>query len=498
MKSLGIISLEPKVHLLETFRHDPWPLVDAIEELVDNSLGEGRGNASRIDVQINTKTRRITVFDNGAGMEDIGRLFVLGDSIGYCKNDAGRFGSGGTRALLSYADNPQVYTLRDGVMQYATVNWKRLIRQGGMLGKKQIKIKALTEEQWPKEFNKLTSGTLVELDIPRSRFLFRGKTKDIVPTRLAKVFGAAIDAGRQIYVNGERLSVWKPADFETYVNKRIELKNGLGAHLIAGTGKGIQAGDAQMHINYTYRFIEKTKEAWEDDYHGSELYATVLLDDEWYKYLSPHKDRIVNDKHRAALIAACRQEMHELIAMLKDIDSKTLQFQFNFPWGAYCGNGENPGGSPPKSEEPNEPEHPQEPGESTHRDDNTNANSGGESKSKLAHEATVDVRFEAEEHLPGRTLRLDWAGQQKDPLNFYVNKDSEVGRQYMENRANPLVRKLLMHNLAAEAARAIYARGVAKFMLGEGEIARLEAKYNGDSSVIIGSMLDRKIYELMA
>ena len=173
---------------------------------------------------------------------------MLGDTVGYYKNDSADSAQA-TRALLSYADNPKVWTLQYGVMRYATVNWSRFIRQGGILGNKRIKISGLSKE-WPKQFNKLASGTLIELIFRDGAFL--SKTKDIVPTRLARYSG--LNAGRKIYVNGEPLSVWKPANFETHVNKRIKLKNGGSTSYCRNRQN--PGGDAQMHINYT-QFINK-------------------------------------------------------------------------------------------------------------------------------------------------------------------------------------------------------------------------------------------------
>jgi len=119
----------PKPAFLLAMRNQRWTVQGALSELVDNGFGPGRGNAKRVDIIHDTTNRVITVLDDGQGMESIGRLFQLGNTIGRCPGDIGLYGSGGTMAILWLASVVDVWSLKSGVVSHDSVDWLEQINR---------------------------------------------------------------------------------------------------------------------------------------------------------------------------------------------------------------------------------------------------------------------------------------------------------------------------------------------------------------------------------
>ena len=118
----------PKPAFLLALRNQDWTAAGALSELVDNSFGPGRGNANFVQITYDITHRTLVVRDDGEGMQAIGRLFQLGNTIGRMVGDIGVYGSGGTYALLWLADKVELVTMRDGLVSGDTVDWPRCIK----------------------------------------------------------------------------------------------------------------------------------------------------------------------------------------------------------------------------------------------------------------------------------------------------------------------------------------------------------------------------------
>src|SRR5262245_29785536 len=97
----------PKPAFLLAMQNQKWSVSGALAELVDNSFGSGRGNADYCAIIHRQRQRVIEVLDNGQGMEYLGRIFQLGNTIGRAPGDIGRYGSGGTMALAGSSGRPR-------------------------------------------------------------------------------------------------------------------------------------------------------------------------------------------------------------------------------------------------------------------------------------------------------------------------------------------------------------------------------------------------------
>src|ERR1043165_8221357 len=103
-----LVDTAPKASFLRGLQGKDWSYAGAISELVDNSFGQGRGNATEVYIAWNANKRELTVTDNGNGMDRVSRLFRLGDTVGRSPGDIGEYGSGGTMALIWAAERARV------------------------------------------------------------------------------------------------------------------------------------------------------------------------------------------------------------------------------------------------------------------------------------------------------------------------------------------------------------------------------------------------------
>src|SRR5271157_244136 len=94
----------PLPRVLQAAQDDRWTAEEALYELIDNSFGEARGDASDVFISYDRKARILSVLDNGLGMDHIGSLFQLGSALNYSKRDIGNRGIGGSKAILWLAD----------------------------------------------------------------------------------------------------------------------------------------------------------------------------------------------------------------------------------------------------------------------------------------------------------------------------------------------------------------------------------------------------------
>lgn len=125
---MRMFSITPKPRMLLGLQNQKWTISGALAELIDNAFGPGRGNADTVRITHDITDRTLTVADNGVGMEYIGRLFQLGNTVGRCAGDIGHYGSGGTQAIIWLAEWVSVATERDGRIMSDRVRWSEILR----------------------------------------------------------------------------------------------------------------------------------------------------------------------------------------------------------------------------------------------------------------------------------------------------------------------------------------------------------------------------------
>src|SRR5262249_20993966 len=188
-----LFNCTPKPAMLRSVQNERWNVTGALAELLDNSFGSGRGNATT--VTIFHEARTLTVLDNGRGMDAIGRLFQHGNSIGHSIGDIGEYGAGGTKALLWLASKVSIWTLRDRKVQHDQVIWSE------WFGLKSFDDANVSDEWYdanasntPPELLAIGHGTIIRLHLLATRIFRANNTiRD-----LARLYSTGLRKRRRI------------------------------------------------------------------------------------------------------------------------------------------------------------------------------------------------------------------------------------------------------------------------------------------------------------
>lgn len=324
----------PKPAFLLAMQNQSWTVAGALSELVDNSFGPGRGNAHRVIITYDAKKRIIDVLDNGRGMDEIGRLFQLGNTIGRTPGDIGVYGSGGTMAVLWLAKYVEVWTLRDKKVSHDRVDWKKQIASESF---------PIITSEWnnatignvPPELLECTHGTMIRLALQDERNLSQSNVSNITRD-LAATYSPALRLGRgllwkTIGRNGGERTL---ADALPELSKPCRISGVLetesGEHL-AFEGKIGRVEDwpqskSVVSIGYGIRIIKTTRDCFvspdsDEKYTGSGVCGYIDLGEGWQPYLSTTK----NDINDAVVWDALMQHVFEEIRpLLREIQEEKL------------------------------------------------------------------------------------------------------------------------------------------------------------------------------
>ena len=306
--------LVPKPHMLKSIRARNWSLAGAIQELVDNSLGHGR--ASRVQVDIHNGVG-ILVFDDGTGIDDINRVFRLGDASAYdTLTQIGQYGVGAKHATIYLGDRVTVWTIRDGRYHRMTVDWAEVERKGEWPLAYTGSGSVPTENQLQQPFR----TSVAVADLTRSYHL---ATSEKLASELGQVFAPALRSGVRISVThalsadtGVRqwieVTAFVPSDLTQMIAIGGETAGGLRWTGRAGLSVSLTDRHNGVHIAFGHRIIETTREPFGGQ-SAPTLYCEVTLDAStpWKHSLSEHKDKVV--RNRDELMASIQEQLKLLL-----------------------------------------------------------------------------------------------------------------------------------------------------------------------------------------
>src|SRR5262249_22764030 len=125
---LEMRDLAPKAHMIHSIISTNWTIHAALAEFVDNAFAPNKGGAD--DIWIDVHSDRILVWDHGRGVDDLNRLFQLGNTSSWeDRNDIGLYGVGATHAAIWLGRGLRVTTIREGRCHEHQVDWDECIRQ---------------------------------------------------------------------------------------------------------------------------------------------------------------------------------------------------------------------------------------------------------------------------------------------------------------------------------------------------------------------------------
>ena len=322
----------PDPQFLRAMQNQSWTVGGALSELVDNSFGPGRGDADWVEITHNTRKRTIAVLDNGQGMEAIGRLFQLGNTIGRTPGDIGQYGSGGTMAILWLASKVSVWTLKDGLVSRDVVDWPTQIAKREFPQVRNDWRRANVTNTPPSLLN-VGQGTLIHLQLARERAFHASNAQ----RDLARNYAPATRHGKQL--------VWKtigrgggtqpladpivmPDDPTKMVEFDVPL-NVRGQDLSVsgkiGVIKDLPHSRSRVAISYGPRVILWTRDCYENSdktekYVGTGVTGWLDLGEGWQPYLSTTKDRMNDQPLWERLMGHVFEQIRPLLKQVEQDD----------------------------------------------------------------------------------------------------------------------------------------------------------------------------------
>jgi hypothetical protein len=270
-------------------------------------------------VSIDRKRRIITLTDDGRGIEDISALFTLGKGAPEGGDDIGRYGMGGSEALLWLADKVTVRTILDGRSSGATVNWKACVAKEEF-PTIDITWRTPSAAAIPLELMSIGHGTSIRIHLhPGHRLPNDGTQRSALRTPLSRLFAPGLRAGRRIVWNGEELQPYSPGLADDAVNFPVSVRTEQGELLTGKVVAGacdVSLENSKLAVTYSYRVVEETRDAFQD-YQGGGVAGWIALGEEWRRYLTTTKDGFANENLRNELMAAVAAGMAPLLHKLR-------------------------------------------------------------------------------------------------------------------------------------------------------------------------------------
>lgn len=448
----------------------PWSTTDAISEFIDNSFGAGRGDAKLAWVQWHQSRRILQVFDNGRGMEDISALFRVERMDNFTPGDIGKFGFGGTFALLWLSQKAKVWSLRDGLLSWVEVDWHKQASGNSYDLKGHYAV--ATEKNCPAALFDEGHGTLIELKVAPKRQIRPSNAK----RDLALNYGPALRHGRTLYwrdVKSGQLS--RLADrAEVPKPKPISIEFKLDEHSLKATGEVGVAPDASVaesgiSICFGPRLlIPNEKQCFHSPdgtkvYGGAGVRGYVDLSHSWMEgeFLSTTKAKIDDSRARKALMEALFETLEPLLKEVEEehrqiriklaVDELNLMFNRalsprmvedddGLPQGAEKESDGN-GDSPPSPPDP-DAKYPLDP----------NGKKKGQAQDQEP-TASLDIRPQSDAGLKGLVCLIE---EQGDKFVGWINEDYNGLLDQLEGKKE---RSELYAFVATELARAMLSNG---------------------------------------
>jgi hypothetical protein len=330
----------PKPAFLLAMRNQKWSVQGALSELVDNGFGPGRGNANRVDI-IHDKTHGvIVVLDDGQGMESIGRLFQLGNTIGRSPGDIGMYGSGGTMALLWMGSVIDVWTVKGGQVSHDTVDWLAQIKRDAY-PEIDTSWEPVTAANTPEPLYTLGHGTMIHIKLSRERtFIPSNVRRD-----LFKTYSPALRIGKKLVwttmARNKKLEeiplsdpLVMPEDPERLVSFDLTLEVRDQEHLSVfgciGLIDDLPLSQSMVSVGYGARVITKTRDCYSspdgsDKFDGTGIAGWIQLGDGWQPYLSTTKDAVNDQPVWETLMGHI---FHQIRPLLEKVQEKAFDLVF--------------------------------------------------------------------------------------------------------------------------------------------------------------------------
>jgi hypothetical protein len=513
-------NIAPKPGFLLAMANQRWTVAGAVSELVDNSTGELRGNADLVEIKYDTRKRILTVFDNGQGMKHIGDLFRLGETIGMGPRDIGRYGSGGTMALIWLADKVTIHSMRKRLVCHDTVSWKEIMEADSL-------AEVFINDRWeratmgntPMQLFEAGHGTLIEMHVRPER-IFQANH---VQQELGKAYAPAVRHGKVLkWITLGRggtfeqtisdTSLVLPTDPEHRIDFNLVIKTPEGDRLPVEGSVGLiddlPFSQSNVAIGFGPRVIYRTRECYEshkadiarllgveldDDeedvrYSGNGVAGWLDLGDGWQKFLTTTKDGITDDRIRITLMQHVFDQIRPLLEKTEEErlavvfegialelegalnDLAMDKFKVESAVAKQAGGRRGPDEGVKPEPDPDNPIPDIQPKQEKIE---------GEQPEERPPVSRISIHRETDSVLHGGLCRMEVISQYENTFRIEVNKDHPVVQSILMER--PMQKVALHLMLTREMASALLQHDVvAKRVLPEDLIKRLEQIEDAD------------------
>lgn len=321
--------ITPKPGFLRAMQNQKWTVSGALSELVDNSFGAGRGNAGSVWINYHISRRTITVMDDGNGMDTVGRLFQLGNTIGLKPGDIGVYGSGGTLAILWLARVVDVFTLRDNKVMNCRMIWEKQFRAASFFSVPTNWQKA-SAQNTPVTLLERGHGTLVHIQLLPGRQI----NPSHIIRDLAQTYSPGLRNGQQLrWTTFKKEEVINqifledpfesPKDNSDLVTFDLTIDHGPDNKLLPITGrigliKDLPQSRSRIAVGFGHRVILMTRDCFqsadgEEKFLGTGITGWLQLGEGWQPYLTVTKDGISDGNLWQTIMQYVFQEIRPLL-----------------------------------------------------------------------------------------------------------------------------------------------------------------------------------------
>jgi Histidine kinase-, DNA gyrase B-, and HSP90-like ATPase len=329
-------NITPKPRMLIGVQNQRWNVSGALAELIDNAFGPGRGNAGVVKITYDATDRTLTVEDDGQGMDYIGQLFQLGNTIGHTAGDIGHFGSGGTQAIIWLPEWVRVATQRNNKVMMDRIRWSEIFAM------EDFRDVAVSNE-WKKghlsALGKLGHGTIIHMKLLKARKI---NTSNVIRD-LSRLFAPGLRHGKQIIWcqqrSGEVIEERQLDDpFEATSQPENTVRFDIvidrdGEHLpvhgVVLFNENTSHADSLIRVGFGYREIMRTRDCFKSEdeaFAGIGVSGWLDLGEGWQPYLSTTKDTFNDQPLYDALMLHVFEKIR---ALLLRAEQQTVDFELD-------------------------------------------------------------------------------------------------------------------------------------------------------------------------
>ncbi len=291
--------LQPKTHIIHSYINKDWNLALALGEAIDNSFAPNKGGAQNIWIEF--QKNAVLIWDDGRGMDNVDRAFVMGDSSSYKDSqDIGLFGVGLTNTAIWLGSELEVHTIRRGKYSTHKQNWDDIlkVRRWPTVRGRPQHVSQVRSELIPKQIRDQGAGTFIKISKLRKQ---SGRAKlfrlDALLTKLGHLFRPGLRSGLKIHIRRSKdawsqVNPYTPIHLTNTITKTITV-DGKQVHIHAGIMDPTQVQYAKFFVGFMHRTIRSSHDFFKDK-NSNNVYGEITLGSGWDKCFSPDKTQIVD------------------------------------------------------------------------------------------------------------------------------------------------------------------------------------------------------------